>query len=223
MLCNSCRLPARFVTANGESVKIDIAKMEDLEDCCAFGRAMFRTKPIRLFLTDEAVEKMEFVRPWTINCLNSKVSLVARNSDGAVVAARMTQFSTVENPTQMPKELIEVGHVLRKLNEGVNIFEMYKIKRLIHFAYLGVHPDYRRQGLVEKMFEISIELAKMKGAEAIIVDGINNKATKAALRGGFKVVRTLNVSALKDNISQQNYEELMAVNSDVCLLIRSIV
>ena len=197
--------------------------MDDLEDCCAFGRAMFRTKPIRLFLTDDAVEKMEFIKPWTISCLDSKVSLVARNSAGAVVAVRMTEFSTVDNPTQMPKELIEVGHVLRKLNEGVNIFNMYKIKRLVHFAYLGVDPDYRRQGLVEKMFEISIELAKMKGAEAIVVDGINNKATKAAVKSGFDVVKTLNVSAMKDNISQQNYEELMAVNPEVCLLIRSIV
>lgn len=210
------------MTAKGESIKIDIGKSEDLQECAAFGREMFRTKPIRLFLTDEILENMEFVTPWTVACLKSNISLVARNSTGSVIAVRMSQLSTVENPARTPEEVLAVAHVINKLNERTDIFEMFKIKRFVHFAYLGVDPNYRRQGLVEKMFEISTELAKMKGAEAIVVDGVNHRATKAALKSGFTIINTMNVSEIKDKVPPQNFPELMAENPEVCLLIRSL-
>lgn len=211
------------MTKNGEVLKIDIGKTQDLEECCAFGREMFRAKPLSLFLTNDVLKNMDFVKPWTLGCLRSNVSLVARNSGGSVVAVRMSELSTVDKPTEMPKEVTDAaGHVLGKLNEGFNIFEMFQVRRFIHFVYLGVDQKYRRQGLAEKMFAISTELAKLNGAEAIVVDGINKHATQAAIKSGFKVINTLDCSTIKDTIPPQNFPQLMNDNPELCLLIRSL-
>lgn len=206
-------------------MRIDVGKLDDIEECCAFGQKVFREQPIRLLLSNRALDKMAFVEPWTTACLKSRLSLVARNARGSVVGVRMSDLSTIENPVQTPKEVTDsdaMGRILEKLNDGFDVFEMCNTNKVFRFVYLGVHVDYRRQGLAEKMFEISIELAKVKGAGAIVVEGVNKYATKAAIKSGFKVVNTVQISSLKDTIPPHNFLALVTDNPVACLLVRAL-
>lgn len=206
-------------------MNIDIGKHEDYEECCAFGKNVFRTGPISMLLSDRTLEKMTFIEPWTVACLKSKISLIARNSAGSVIGVRMTDLSTVEKPFHTPPEVFQsdaMGAILDELNKGVDIFEMYKTQRAFRFVYLGVHQDYRNQGLAEKMFEISIELAKMNGADVIVVVGVHKYATRSAVNSGFRIVKTVSVSDFKDCIPPHTFSKLVADNPEASLLVRTL-
>lgn len=217
-------LPQQFTTKCGEVLKIDIAKPDDLSECFDFSRDyFFRARPLSLILNGQTLETLNFVEPWITRCVESNVSLAVRNEAGQVVAVRMSEVSTRQNPAQMPESAVaHFEFFLGKLGEGIDLFEQYETDKLFHFVLMAVHPRYGNQGLAQKLLQISLELAKNTGAGLVTMEAVNKYALKAGVKNGFYVINSIDFADFEERIPPGNFAELQVENPKAYLLVKLI-
>lgn len=218
-------LPYQFTMKNGESLRVDIATLQDLEECCEFSREFFfRAPPLSLILKTEVLEALDFVIPWIRNCIKSNVSLVVRNEAGQVVAVRMSEVSTRDNPAQVPESAMQhFDFILETLSKGFDLFDQYKTDKLFHFVLMAVHPRYGNQGLGHKLLEISVDIARNTGSGLITMEAVNKYALRAGIKNGFQILNSIDFHTFKERIPNASFTELLTENPKAYMLVRPLL
>jgi len=80
-------------------------------------------------------------------------------------------------------------------------YDIMKDKQVLYNAGTGVIPEYRGNGITEKMYSFGLPRFKKEGIELIVLEALtdNNRAIKVYKRIGFEVLRT--VGCYKGEIS----------------------
>ena len=83
------------------------------------------------------------------------------------------------------------------LEEGLDLFSTYRTDRILCLYILCVHPAFNRSGIGRKLIELSIEMAKDRGAGAVQMTALSEYTFKAASALSFDTLAVLDFATFE--------------------------
>ncbi|CAD7081039.1 unnamed protein product [Hermetia illucens] len=81
-----------------------------------------------------------------------------------------------------------MGGIFNKLNEKADVFEMYKVDKVLWLVYLGVDQAMRGKNIGTRLVERGISMAESLGCKVIEIDCTSAFSARIAQRTGMKCI-----------------------------------
>lgn len=189
-----------------DKLEISIGRPEEDDEVLDFMKENFYMKPPNrpILEYDETPEAAKGYYSRALNnfrkYLSDGTSLMVRNkSTGKLVAAALNKLEDIGTPVISNDYNRLYVAILVSLHEGYDIYSMNNVDRVLRFSITSVSKPYQRFGLATKLFELSIDLAKVHGAGAIKVEAMSEYATRALIKLGFTVVKSIDYATYEYN------------------------
>ena len=198
--------PREFKTPNGLVLVIDRARSDEIDEVSDFMHKHFsNTVPNRYIIPYDEPKSIQIFRDFLPIYLKylfkQSVSFTVRDPEegGRLVAVRINELekrhSSVDGDDEadqvtIPKELI-IFSILGSLNRNINLFDLYETDKILHLAMVAVSSDYGRLGLATELYKLTLDIARMSGAGAIVAEAVSAFAAKAAASFGLQPLKTI--------------------------------
>lgn len=187
---------------------MQMGRTEELDEVIDFVKKYFVSfAPVRQLVgydddIEETKEQSWLVEP-VKHTLSKPHSLLVRDSaDGRLVAVRLNMMKernealTVLEPRSRGEGGLAI-EFLKSVNEGIDVFSLYNVDRVLYLFLLAVRSDLGRLGLAAKLYELSIEIAKENGAGALKFEAGSEFAARASMKVGFVPLKSVNFADLE--------------------------
>jgi len=101
-----------------------------------------------------------------------------------------------------------INGLLTKLHEGINLFEQFHCKNLLHIYFLGVDPTYRQTKLASQLINFSICLAKDKTFDMIYADVTSDYSLNAFVKHNFQIIKTIHYNSYENSNGEKVFQNI---------------
>lgn len=187
---------------------IDLARPHEIDEVFSLIKKEFISRP-PIDKLIEVENKPDWIRESARQWLSQPYSMTvrdpARNSklvavilNELLVKSQSTQEKEIDSITGQQEEFDYFAQtVLHTVNEGVDIFQMYRTDKILSLHLAVVDSEYGCLGLGGKLCDMSIALGKQSNAGAAKLEAVSNYGYKAALKIGFKVLKRVKLEEVE--------------------------
>jgi len=121
--------------------------------------------------------------------------MVAKDT-GQMMGLRLISFMRRSDPAEdfsdlQYEPLRELFRFLTSKREEVDFFNHYGVDEAFHFYTLGVHKNFRRQGLGSRLLAAAVALGKELGLQGIQGEGTSNFSQRIYEKEKFEILATM--------------------------------
>lgn len=196
--------PQTVTIKNGQSLVVDIARPEELDEICEFLRQHYFTTSPMCCIVKECPTKSN-IETFIVRSLKKPISLVVRDANRKMVAIQLNELEMRYGPSLEANLLFSKGEksilssMVQTLRRDFDIFEKFHADRIFCFVILAVDQNYSRLELGSILVTMSIKLALFYGVGAMCVYTFNEYEADIAKQHGFETDSSINYANFKFN------------------------
>lgn len=194
------------------NIKVKVAARSDLSVIREFVAVYFHDKESIELSHIDKTDKMIPDENFLLDCIDCETTLMGFEGDDLIAVLLAGKILPNEAERNLAcanevksKKAADILRFLSFIDAKADYCNRLKVSHCLHVNIISVHPNHHRQGIAKKLFELCMEMGKLKSYPAITVDCTNFFTTKIAENFNFTCLSTVTYDEYNEHVGERNF------------------